>query len=572
MFWLGLWWMLSEEDPELESSKRALVTLSDEARLRFIAETIAPGLEARAGRRFLTLPRVRLLSRDDALTTLEAEHLAINPSLTEDELHALRREVYASLSLASAVYDTGLQEIVINRDAILRLSGGRGAAVVDGLVRCAIGHELTHALQDQHLGLEALTLPEDLRGLWVEGHAEWLSETSCPASAQRAGAANPSLYDPDVPEPLWPYVFGAHAARLTAEAHGVEAIWSALAGRSPDRAAMNALLTASRAPGWSDPSVLRPLLAPLERDHIDHMRERALLSPGQLSAFTPDEAPALADPMLSESTGVANYQITLMRGRASGEASAEEFVSSRCRVLDQGVKDRGDGLPLFLAFTMTGYWGPGARLARVEEALLERADGACAAKFNFNTGHYYELWVSRGQRLAGGVMFASEVWAADLKKLTRAVEGALDLSIDEEDPDVSQHPTMRALTPPAERAGLGWSTAYLERAALLILAGHAPADCAMSDAIAPRYHEFEDFGAEAQAFVYLCAVEAGNLTAAAAHLPPPDRAELVPVATLIQHIRRLRDGGRAKDALALAESRCPAYAPTERAFCLAAAR
>jgi hypothetical protein len=572
MPWFSLWWMLSGDDPQTNAAKVALGALADEARLQALAQELLPGLEERAGRRFLRVPRVRLLSRDDAVTTLRAEHAAVDPNLTDADLRAIGDKLYASLSTASGLYVGGLQEIVINRDALSRMSKGHDPEVVEALTRCVLGHELAHALQDQHLGLDAVPLPSDLKLLWAEGQAEWLSDEECPPAVQRAGASLPSLYDPKIKEDVWPYVFGAHAARLTAEVHGVEAIWAALAGGSPDRASMDTLLHTSLSPSWRDPAVLRPLLTPLERPSLGHPRESHLFPPSALGVFTPDEAPRLADPVLTESSGVANYQITLVRGRGAGATLGGAFLAARCRALDQGIKDRGDDLFILLAFTMTGYYGPGARLTRVETALKEGADAACAVKFNFATGHYYELWVSRGQQLAGGTLFARDVWAADLKKLTRAVQGALNLPMDDAAPDVSQHPAMLALKPTAAPVAEGFSPVYLERAFFIMARRGDEADCSLAEAVAERYGEFEALGAEARGYVYACALEVGDLTAAAAHLPPPEDVAITPVSLLIWHIKGLQDAGRAKEAKALAEGRCPLYAPTERSFCLAAAR
>ena len=571
MFSLGLLWLLSGDDAKLQASREALSALADESRLRAMAAELVPALEKRAGRRFLQVPRVRLLSRDDILTTYRTELAALDPGLTEAELETIIARRYAELGVASGVYDTGLQEILLNRDAVSRMTRGLDPEVVTGLTRCLLGHELVHALQDQHLGLTSLTLPADLRLLWVEGQAEWLAEEVCPEGIERGGS-RPSLYDPEIKEELWPYVFGANAARLAAEVHGVEAIWAALAGRSPSRVAMDALLSASQSPSWRDPKILRPMLAPLERPRIDHLRLSLWWSPSLLGPFTPYDDPRVADPMISETVGVSPYQIMLLRGRGAGTALGGAFVTARCRTLDQGIRVRGEDLFIFLGFTMTGYEGPGARLPRVEAELEAEGDAACAVKFNLNTGHYYELWVSQGAQLAGGTLFAREAWASDLKKLTQAVAEALAVPLDDTPPDVSQHPTMRALTPPAEPLATGWSPTYLERAFLLMPRQWASPNCSLAEALAPHYGQFEALGGEAQVFVYVCAAEAGDLDALDAHLPPTQATSITPLAALVRHLQLLRDAGRAKDAKALAEARCPLYAPTERSFCLAAAR
>jgi hypothetical protein len=180
--------------------------------------------------------------------------------------------------------------------------------------------------------------------------------------------------------------------------------------------------------------------------------------------------------------------------------------------------------------------------------------------------------VSQGAQLAGGTLFAREVWAADLNKLTRAVAEALAVPLDDTPPDVSQHPTMRALKPPAEPLAQGWSPAYIERAFTLLALRDQLADCSLAPALSSLYGQFEAQGAEAKAYAYTCALEAGDLSAAAAHLPPPEDVANLPVSTLIQHLKLLRSAGRARDAQALADARCPLYAATERSFCLAAAR
>ena len=231
---------------------------------------MAPVVAEAAGRPFLRLPDPSIASMARAAELLSVPPPSLDPAQTSGNG---RVTTPADLEGTLALYTPANEGILFLTEAFelfehrYQLDGDE----LRELVRCALAHELTHALQHQHgahdilLGLDEATRQDAMAGreVLVEGHASLVSRSICRTMASpKVARLSEDLvgvgHQAQVPasSTAAPYAWGLLVVEALLERKGPDAIWGALRRYTLQKSAVDRAIEGGSEPGWRDPERL----------------------------------------------------------------------------------------------------------------------------------------------------------------------------------------------------------------------------------------------------------------------------------------------------------------------------
>ncbi|HUS48383.1 MAG TPA: hypothetical protein VM098_09690 [Phycisphaerae bacterium] len=180
---------LGKETPKIERGPAEGKPAFDEAQALEYAREVMPLVEKAAGRRFKQTPRIRLVGRKEAAELLVRDLLPqfenLLPDMSPKDRKALAetqaRAFTPALLGKYGVADRTLYLLPKNFELLMKLHK-LDAGHTPSVSRLIIAHELTHALQDQHVGLarrvSSLQDFDEMLALeaTIEGHACFVSD------------------------------------------------------------------------------------------------------------------------------------------------------------------------------------------------------------------------------------------------------------------------------------------------------------------------------------------------------------------------------------------------------------
>ncbi len=233
---------------------------------RMVAELI-PEVEERAGREFVTHPDSGILTRAQAVDTAMKPPASL---MGEVEVVPYDKEKRAAeLQFTIAIYIFSSEGVYLIQESMTEAFEALGleAKALEPVIRCAVRHELVHALQHQYGVRPRGVGPGGSRGYraLVEGHATLIGQELC---REKEGAAIAAAMDglllADVPssvkagDPIAPYSWGRIVADRLRTVDD-DAIWSLLAAPPPDWDDIVETVEPLLTPGWDDPGSLKGL-------------------------------------------------------------------------------------------------------------------------------------------------------------------------------------------------------------------------------------------------------------------------------------------------------------------------
>lgn len=443
----------------------------DEARLAQTMRSLAPLVEAEAGRRFDGLPALRLGTRATVLAQMRtsAKLLAALseevPSPEEDQ------RLVELVDTAMAIYSPGQDTVWVVTDHMEAVNGELTLDAADraSVLHCVLAHELTHGLQNRYVHRPAETPAEaDDHTALAEGQASLVARRVCqraePPSGLRAFYAASGLDSLLAPGPdvySLRYLVGTvYVARVEAEG-GKEAVWQALAGPAPTEAAMRAAVTQLTGRAWVGGHYSRDLLAArfggaVRSAYLEQPAEelRDLVTAG-------GRVPSLADVPATLGGEVASWStpgaaVWVVRVALDEPTAASAWMERRAAALTSGgigvTAVSGQLAPIFV--TPVRRPDPDALGGGVGLWLSGRAKA-----------RYDEAWAVRGGVLAGVSAAASR--GRDALKPEELAALLADALVPPE-PGVAGLPTLLAGSPPPEPpTGVPLSVGYVLLPALL---------------------------------------------------------------------------------------------------------
>lgn len=510
-------------------------------------EALMPQVEEAAGRSFFERPRLTIASRKEVLA-VDAE---IRKKYLHDdsEADAWTRQIVGK---AVAIYLPSTATIYVIGEAVERLfeSHEHSVTLLRPALDCLLAHELTHALQDQHLPLMRDQSEDALTGALVmrEGQANLLMHDLCrdPATDHLLSAVQgiDSLSSADPADPdVYAYGYGERFTRALRERHGSAGLWWAMAQPPPAREEVMAVVGPTLLAGWRDP-------APLELEGAALAGKGAWeASSGQMSVFVLSEAlnthtwigaAPTADAGLYWRADQGRRQVSVLAFVMQDAESARAWLEQR-RGQIQMAEQANFSLHLL---SPSALIVEGIRLSpRTGKRALPGADVVSATEVG-DKDHYAEEWVASGRRLFGIAAAALTVHGRALDHALQRLLGALP-----EPPIQPVGPSEAALArwaPPAQLPAPTISLEYQVRAALWDSERDAFASCASRALEAPA-----EPGDARDALVllgYQCALQADDLAAAdrlGASLGP---SLDVPAELRLNHARLLLNAHRTDEA------------------------
>jgi len=235
---------------------------------------LAPEVEERAGRTLVARPDSGILTREMAVQMLAkpGPRLMEGGPVVEPDLVRIQ----AKLQNMIAVYIPSAEGIYLIKETFEETFADLQLApeALAPIVRCAVRHELVHALQHQYSLRPLSGGKESARGYsaLMEGHATLIGQELCREhEGESIATAMDAAMMADVPssvtagDPVAEYAWG----RLLADqlrGLGNEALWSALAGDSPEWGTVVKTVKPLLSPGWDRAEILRPLSSELVFD------------------------------------------------------------------------------------------------------------------------------------------------------------------------------------------------------------------------------------------------------------------------------------------------------------------
>lgn len=346
-----------------------------------LGDALTPAVESHAGRRFKAKPAVTAISRAEARRIVQAQIMA---RLTDEVRLTDTRAAALAPELAEAVVSEAW--VLPGPDGLLALDPPPWAAALapelqEAVWPCAVAEGLVRLLHQQH----RVPPTYDRGGLvWgrqamTQGHARFVAERVClerggvaavrilrsRGGVDRLGAM--SMGDPAIVARGQAYV------SLLFDELGDSGLWTALAGPPPPRTLVVGELEPRLAPGWRDPTALRP---PAERlwDAYSRTAEQvAVVSPMVLlthgmSPPTPSQVAALpsTEAGLRLWVRTPERELDLYAFALTPDEDGSAWIAARTRAAHEaghpavdlpGVD--GDGAPLFdgrLGWIHRGLW------------------------------------------------------------------------------------------------------------------------------------------------------------------------------------------------------------------------
>lgn len=245
----------------------------DEAAVQQAVDQLAPRVEEVAHRKFARIPRVEVDTRNSLLGDFEKHaKAALDAGTPESVVAEERRQAQKMVASALAIYshaDAGIHLLIDNVDRYVRNTGVNAGMLRESSLRCVLAHELTHALQAQHVP-ERFGGADDEEGVGlalIEGHATHVEHRLCENPfvwgflQASLGIDVLSSRGPDDEVPFL-YGYGEVYVRALEEHGGPDAIWSALGRAPPSKAALVGVVAPYLVPGWQDPALVADALAP----------------------------------------------------------------------------------------------------------------------------------------------------------------------------------------------------------------------------------------------------------------------------------------------------------------------
>ncbi len=267
--------------------------------LRRMVVELAPEVEEKAGRKLVSRPDSGILTRDEARELMAQPAPRLVPRTSEHKPNMPR--IDKVLEHAVAIYIPSSEGIYLIKESFeelfydLRLESD----ALTPVVRCAVRHELVHALQHQY-GLQPLANTSEgaTRGhsALIEGHATLIGQELCLEKEGKAiSAAMDAAMMADVPSSVTAADSQAEYAwgQLLAEqlrGLGNEALWAALVAPSPEWTAIVETVEPLLTPGWDEPERLQALAR--------------FLTDGNLGEGSPISPTFALTPMLTGQSGV----------------------------------------------------------------------------------------------------------------------------------------------------------------------------------------------------------------------------------------------------------------------------
>jgi len=517
------------------------------AELQGRMEALMPQVEAVAGRAFFERPRLTIASRQEVLAVdAEVRRKYLGP---EAETDAWTRQI---VGRAVAIYLPSTATIYVIGEAVERLFQvhEHSAALLRPALDCLIAHELTHALQDQHLPLLRDEASDALLASLVmrEGQANLLMHDVCrdPVTDHLLSAVQGidslSSQDPSDPD-IYTYGYGERFTSVLRDRYGSPGLWWAMAQPAPSRAEVEAVVGPTLLPGWRDPA---PLVAEGARLAGG---EDWTTSAGPMSAFSLVEAlnddvrdggGPTADAGLYWQADLGDRQVTLLAFAMPDAGVASGWVERRRRQLDTAARV-GTSVHLLSPSLLA------LQRLRTRPTAGARAlpGSAVVAAVGLGDGERYaEEWVASGRRLLGiaGTNVRLRGGAPDLvmQRLLAALPGA------PVEPEKPSEEVLARWAPPATLPPVAVSLEYQVRAALWDSERGAFNACASRALEAPSAP-----GEARDALVLLgygCALQADDLATSerlGAALGP---RSVVPVELRLNHARLLLNARRVAEA------------------------
>ncbi|MEN0060689.1 MAG: hypothetical protein AAGA48_00995 [Myxococcota bacterium] len=387
----------------------------DVAEAQSMADALVAEVERRAGRPFISLPKVGIQSRAQLRRTLLRAPLEMT---FEANLRRQERGPYQPpqdvvdrvdhlIANSTAVY-TGLDEkIFLIKEPLeqLSLNFSLGSDALRAALRCVLVHEMVHVLQHQY-GLHREENADQRRGSLAlrEGHAETIASAYCsevegPALARLLGVLSSSeleaSHDADGAPALYSW-----GQRLASALQAEDLTWSALIASAPSWAAVVNAVEPTHAPAWRSGE---PLEQSLRRMNPGSLKLKGPFPVTPTTALTGyfegrwgiDAMPRARGGFVAE--GFTNKRQSLLSVFFFEEAGVAATLAERRR--ETARTSRRDNLPMRYYQEINGRL---ERRPRASLIKLDRPDVTLAVRITSEStgdGPYREYWVATERRL-----------------------------------------------------------------------------------------------------------------------------------------------------------------------------